>query len=239
MSYAMTSNFYPAKEVKNGYIGMADLTIAKALRIRGIAVFEKDGEKHIQFPGYGEGEAKGSYVIPASKDAYAQMLSVVEKAVADPEHHFGWVTGKVNPRLTVTGGAVTEPYADARFSIEVEDLCTLRGVSTREVEYEKDGETNKFVSVDLPSLPPYEVDGEKVYPSVFEGLTSEYEKDGEPKRKNFGELITGLVLSKRKELLERRPSLNEQVGKAEGKAAKADTGKEVPAQKKGRPKKGR
>ena len=229
MSYNMKSNFYPAKEPKNGYIGMADLTIANAIRIRGIAVFEKDGQRHMQFPGYGEGENRGSYVIPASKEAYSEMLAVVEKAIADPEQHFGWTSGKMNPRLEVSGGAVSEPYADARFSVVVEDLCTLRGVSTREVEYQKDGKDAKFVSMDMPTLPPYEKDGEKVYPAVFEGLKSEYEKDGEKKVKDFGDLMNGLILNKRKELLERRPSLDEQVNGAEQKAAQAQAGKDGPA----------
>ena len=235
MSYNMKSNFYPAKEPKNGYLGMADLTIANAIRIRGIAVFENKEEAgyHIQFPGYGEGENRGSYVVPASKEAYAQMLGVVEKAIHD-DNHFGWETGTVNPQLTVRGGAVTEPYADARFAIIVEDVCTLAGVSTRVVDYEKDGKPASFVSVDYPSMPPYEKDGEKVYPPVYEGLKVEYEKDGEKKTKDFGDLMNGLVMKKRQEVLNRHPSLEEQVDNAEQKAAQEKTGKDGPAPEKAR-----
>ena len=227
--YSMKANFYPAQEPKNGYIGMADFTIANAIRIRGIAVFEKEGSHHIQFPGYGEGESRGSYVIPASKDAYAEMLSVVEKAIADPEHHFGWTTGQMNPRLEVSGFAVTEPYADGRFSIAIEDLCTLQGITTHEVPYSRDGKPDKFVAVDMPSLDPYEKEGKKVYPAAFEGLVDSYEKDGEKKTKDFGKLIHGLVLGKRKELLERHPSIDEQVNQAQQKAAEAKGSKEGPA----------
>lgn len=229
-NYHLSSNFYPAAEEKNGYIGMADITVANALRIRGIAVFEKDGEHHIQFPGWGEGEDRKSYVIPASKEAYAALLAVVKKAVADPQHHFGWTTGQMNPRLEVSGKAVTEPYADARFNLSVENLCTVTGISTREVKYTKDdGKPGKFIAVDMPSLDPYEKEGKLVYPVAFEGLKSEYEKDGEKKSKDFGDLINGLVLAERKKVLSRHPSLDDQVKNAEQKAAQNQAEKEAPA----------
>ena len=225
--YNMKANFYPATEPKNGYLGFADLTISNAIRIRGIAVFEdREGDgHHIQFPEYGEGETRGSYIIPSSKEAYAQMLGVIESAMNDPENHFGWVTGKMNPELQVSGRAVTEPYADGRFSVNVADICTLRGVATREVNYEKDGKAGHFVSVDVPVLTPYERDGEKVYPPVFEGLKSKYERDGQEQEKDFGLLMRNLVLAERKKVLEKHEDLDKQIEGAEQKAAG-----QVPAQ---------
>lgn len=242
MSYSMNSNFYPAREPKNGFIGNADVTIANAIRIRGIAVFEKDGERHISFPGFGEGDNRKSYIVPASKEAYAEFLSVVEKAVADDEKHFGWVTGdhfewdekaKKFKQLDISGEAVSEPYADARFQIEIKDLCTLYGITTQEKEYTKDGKTGKFIAVDPPSTTPYEKDGEKVYPLAFEGWTNKYEKDGEKKQFDFGRYLEGQIVAQRKELLNRRPSLDEQVNNAEQRAAQAE-GKEGPAPEKAR-----
>ena len=211
--YNMKANFYPAAEPKNGYIGFADLTIAEAIRIRGIAVFEKDGGGYnIHFPGYGEKDT--SFVSPSSKEAYAQMLSVVESAVKDPEHHFGWQTGKYNPELSVKGWAVNEPYADSRYHLQVGDLCQLHQLSARVVDYKDDGKDKSFVSVDLPTLPPYpDKDGNQVYPPVFEGLKSPYEKDGVKKEKDFGLLIRNLVLAERKKVLE-HPPLEEQIDNA-------------------------
>jgi len=238
MSYNMKANFYPANEPKNGYIGIADLTISNAIRIRGIAVFENaedKGKHHIQFPGYGEGDARRSYVIPKSQEAYAEMLSVVEKAIADTEKHFGWVSGEMNPRLEVSGIAVQEPYADARFNLAVGDLCTVTGIATREVEYENSaGNPSKFVAVDMPQLAPYEKDGKKVYPDAVEGLVSKYEKDGKEKSKDFGVLINNLVRGERNKVLDIHPNLDEQVKNAEQRTAAAETGKESPAPEKAR-----
>ena len=229
--YNLKANFYPAKEAKNGYLGFADLTVSNAIRIRGIAVFEnaEGNGHHIQFPGYGEGAEARHYVVPDSKEAYAAMLNVIENALEDKEHHFGWSSGKMNPRIEVRGHAVDEPYADGRFTVEVEGLCSLHGVSTREASYkDRDGNEKSFIAVDVPNLPPYEKNGEKIYPGVFEGLKSKYEKDGKEHVKDCGHLIRNLVLAERKKVLEQRPSLEEQVATAAGKTAKADTGKNAP-----------
>ena len=222
--YNLKANFFPAHEPKNGYIGVANLTIGNAIRINGIAVFDNhdNGGHHIQFPGYGEGDKAGSYVIPSSKEAYAAMLDVVEKAIGN-ENHFGWSAGEMNPRMSVSGIAVEEPLADGRFSIDIQDLCSLRGVTTREVNYTEAGNVKSFVSVDMPSLPPYtNRENKTVYPNVFEGLVSKYEKDGHPKEKDFGQLIRDLVLSERIKAHDRRPSLEETMSRAQ-EAAHADT----------------
>lgn len=237
MSYSMNSNFYPAREPKNGFIGTADLLIANGIKIRGIAVFEKENGYNIQFAGFGEGDGRKSYVVPASKEAYADILSVIQKAVEDPEHHFGWSSGdhfewdeqaKKFKQLEISGEAVKEPYADARFQIEVKDLCTLYGITTHEVE--KKGEKGgTFIAVDPPKLEPYEKNGEKIYPPVFEGWVNKYEKNGKEHKFDFGSYLDGAILGKRKELLNRHPSLDEQVKGAAGKAAQAPAGKEGPA----------
>lgn len=223
--YNMKSNFYPAKEPKNGYIGFADLTIANAIRIRGIAVFENHDSSghHIQFPGYENNGKEGEYVIPASKEAYAAMLDVIEKALADKEKHFAWTTGKLDPWLKVSGVSVSEPYADGRYSVEIEDLCSLRGITTRNVDYiNKEGQDASFVSVDMPKMPAYEKDGELVYPAVFEGLKYEREKNGKKDTKDFGLLIRNLVLNEREKMHEQHPSLEEQVSNAEQRTHQAE-----------------
>lgn len=229
--YNLKANFYPAKEPKNGYIGFADLTIANAIRIRGIAVFDNHDSPghHIQFPGYEYNGHEGEYVIPASKEAYAAMLGVVEKAIEDKEQHFAWATGKMDPWLKVSGVPVIEPYADGRFSIEVEDLCTLRGITTRHVDYKnREGQDASFVSVDMPKLPAYEKDGEMVYPAVFEGLKYEREKDGKKDTKDYGLLIRNIVRNAREKLQEQHPSLDARVSDAEQRAAYTTDDKTAP-----------
>lgn len=234
-TYKLTSNFYPANEPKNGYIGKADLTIAEAIKINGISVFEKDGNYNIDFPGYeymADGEEKhNSYVLPSSKEAYASMLEAVKMAVEDQKHHFGHVNGKYNPELSVSGKKVDEPYAEGRYSLAVKDLCVLTGITSTT----RDGEKGKFVAVDMPTIGSYEKDGELKYNAAFEGLTSKYEKDGKEMSKNFGALIRNMVYAEHKKLHEvektkDKPSLDNQVKNAsetakKQKADKASQGK--------------
>ena len=133
--YKMTANFYPAQEPKNGYIGRASLTIADAIRINSIRVFEKEDKINVQFPSYdvvADGkEQQISYVTPDSKEVYAAMVEVVKMAVEDKEHHFGHKTGKYNPQLEVTGKEVNEPYADGRFTLKVDGVCTMTGITSQ------------------------------------------------------------------------------------------------------------
>lgn len=237
MSYKLNANFVPLNEPVNGFIGTANLLIADAIKINGISVFEKDGNYNIQFAGFGEGEGRKSYVVPASKEAYAEILSVIEKAVKDPEHHFGWATGdhfkwnkdqKKFEQMDIIGEAVKEPYADTRFHVEVKGLCTLYGITTQEVE--KKGEKGgSFIAVDPPKLDPYEKEGEKVYRPVFEGVVNKSEYNGEKHEFDFGSYLDNAILGKRKDLLNRHPSLDEQVKGAAQKAAQAEAGKEGPA----------
>ena len=225
--YNMRSNFYPAKEPINGYIGHADLMISNIIRLNGIAVFE-NGDKpghHIQFPGFGD---NGSYVVPHSAEAYAQMLDVVEKAIANKKH-FALVTGKRNPQLSVSGQAVDEPYADGRFALDVGDICTIHGITTQVVPYAKDGKESSFISVRVPSLPPYEKDGDMKYPPVFKGLKSTYTVKGEEKHTDYAQLIQAMVISERKKVLAKAP-LENQMGDAAQKAGQAAPGKEAPVQ---------
>lgn len=219
----LTANFYPANEpthCANGadYLGKADITIANAVRLNGISVFrDKGGEIDIQFPGFGDG---GSYVVPHSKEAYAAMRDVVAMAIDDNAHHFGYNKGDYGVHLEVSGKAVQEPYADARFSVSVADVCTLHGITTRPVEYAKDGKDKSFVAVDLPTIGSYEKDGETQYQTAFEGRISAWEKDGEQHSRNYGQLMQGLVLGERKSIFqERKPSLNDQLKDASARQA--------------------
>lgn len=220
----LTANFYPAQEPVNGYIGKAYITIADAIRINGISVFApENGPFHINFPEFGEGETRRSYVVPKSSEMYEAMLDVVAKAVGNTDKHFGFTTGEYGPHMEVHGKAVNEPYADARFSIDVADICTLHGLTTRVVEYEKDGKNRSFVSVDKPTIATYEnAEGEMQYRPAFEGRVSVWkDKEGVEQKRDWGQLMQGLVLSERKKLLERKPALEDQMKDAESRTAPA------------------
>lgn len=228
--YNLRANFYAAQEPKNGFIGYADLAVSSIIKLKGIAVFE-NAEKpghHIQFPGFDGGDGFKSYVSPHSEEAFAQLLDVVEKAIS-AEDHFGHVAGKRNAQLSVEGKAVNEPYADGRYSLQVGDLFTIHGLSTREVSFEKDGKTSSFISVDAPNLPPYEKNGEKVYPPIFKGLKSNYQVNGEDKTTDYAQVIQALVINERKKILGKAP-LENQMGDAAQKAGQAAPAKDAPAQ---------
>lgn len=211
----MTANFRPAQEPKNGYIGKADITIANAIRLNGISVFrDEDNNINLNFPGFGDG---ASYVVPKSKEAYADMREVVAMAV-DSDNHFGYNKGDYGIHLDVTGKLVEEPYADGRFSVDVADVCVLYGITTNKVEYERDGEHRSFVAVDLPSIGSYEKDGERQYQTAFEGRISSWTRDGVDYKKDYGQLMHGLVIAERKALVrDLKPSLEAQVKEASGK----------------------
>lgn len=219
----LTANFFPAEEQKNGYIGKANITIADAIRINGISVFAPEsGGISISFPEFGEGENRRSYVVPKSKEAYEALLAVVAKAVSS-DKHFGFTTGEYGPHMEVHGKAVNEPYADARFSIEVEDICVLYGLTTRVVDYEKDGKDRSFVSVDKPTIATYkDKEGNDQYRPAFEGRVSVWkDREGVEQKRDWGQLMQGLVLAERKNVLERKPALEDQVKNAEARTAPA------------------
>lgn len=213
----MTANFYPAQEPKNGYIGKTDLTIGNAIRLNGISVFQspENGNINISFPGFGDGT---SYVIPKSKEAYAAMVDVIAMAVGS-DNRFGYNQGEYGVTLDVSGKMVQEPYADGRFSVEVSDVCVLYGITTREVEYAKNGKDRSFVSVDLPTIGSYEKDGEIQYQTAFEGRISAWkDKEGNDQSINYGNRLQGLVLAERKALFkELKPSLDAQVKDADAR----------------------
>lgn len=236
----MTANFYPAPEVKpcgeeNLYLGKANITIANAIRINGISVFIHKDEYNISFPEFGEDGT--SYVVPHSKEVYAAMRDVVAMAVADGDKHFGYNSGDYGVKLDVKGKLVNEPYADGRFSADVSDVCTLYGITTRDVEYKKeDGKTGRFVAVNMPTIYSYEKDGEKQYQTAFEGRISAWtDKDGKEQSVNYGQLLEGKVRSERKSLIkERKPALDEQLKGAEArKGDKDDKAHAAPAQERG------
>lgn len=215
----MTANFYPAPENKpcggeSLYLGKADLTIANAIRINGISVFLNKGEYNINFPEFGEGT---SYVVPHSKEAYAAMRDVVAMAVAS-KNHFGYNKGEYGIHFDVSGNLVQEPYADGRFSASIPDLCTLYGITTRPVEYERaDGQMGRFVAVNMPTIYSYEKDGEKQYQTAFEGRISAWtDKAGQEQSINYNQILEGKVRSERKTLIkERKPTLDSQMKDAE------------------------
>lgn len=227
--YNLRANFYPINEPINGFIGTADLAISNIIRLKGIAVFEdKDGNggHHIQFPGFGESDSFKSYVIPHSPEAFKQMLDVVEKAIA-AEKHFSFVTGKRNAHLTVEGRAVDEPYADGRYSLQVGDICTIHGITTNEITYTKDNKERTFTQVAVPNLPPYEKDGDTVYPPIFKALKSTWkDTDGKDHSMDYNQFIRHLVLTEREKVLGKEP-LDQQVDAA-GKKAQQGAEKKAP-----------
>ena len=242
MSYRMTSNFYPTQDPKNGYIGKADLTFDDKIRVNGISVFRKeDGSYNIAFPGYDvpaenakDGEAHLSYVLPDSKEAYASMVEVVKMAVEDQEHHFGHVKGDHLPELKVSGKAVQEPYADGRYSLIVEDLCVMTGITSHEV---KQDDGHSFIAVNTPTIGSYEKDGVKHFNQAFEGLTVEWEKDGKKEKRDYGLLIRNMVRGERKKVLgletekgqvSKNPSIDDKINQAEKKANEQNSSKSAP-----------
>lgn len=224
----LIANFYPAREEKNGHLGWATITIADAIRLNGISVFRaEDGGININFPGFGD---DASYIVPKSKEAYAALRDVVAKAVEN-EKHFGYTTGEYAPHLEVHGKLVEEPYADGRFSVDVEDICTLYGVTTREVEYAKDGKDRSFISVDLPTIDTYENKaGEMQYRPAFEGRVNVWKnKAGEQQKRDYSQLLSGLVMAERKAMIkERKAALEDQVQDAAARTEHA-AGKDAPA----------
>jgi len=218
--YKMTSNFYPAEEIKNGYIGKANLIIGESIRINGISVFDHGGEISMRFPEYerrDNGE-KESYVVPKSAEMYAAMLDTVKMAVNDDKYHFGHVKGKCDPYITVSGKKVDEPLADGRFSLEVSDVCVLYGITTKVANKEKD----PFVAVDAPNIGKYtNRENEVVYNKAFEGLVYRYRENGKEKSKDFTVLINNLIRNERDKLYGiTRPSFDNRVKNASREAKK-------------------
>lgn len=236
MSYPMISNFRPEAEPKNGYIGKADITIADGLKINNISVFQKeDGTRSLSFAEFGREDNKRSYVVPASKEIYAEMLNVISMAVDDP-NHFGHVTGDQFGRikLEVVGGArVNEPYADGRYSVKFGDLVTLNGIVSR-MGPGRDDKQHPYV--DMPAvrnadgkISMYEVQGGKKRANLqFEMKKHEWtDKDGNKHEFNYPQDMRIAVLAKRKEL--NTPSLDDQIGGAKEKADNTEKTAEAPA----------
>lgn len=205
--YALKANFYVAQQEKNGYIGKADITIGNAIQVNNISVFVNDGITNLAFAKFGKDNER-SYVIPASKEAYAAMVAVVENAIVD-DNHFGYAKGDYGVRLEVNGARVNEPYADGRFSIKVGDFCTLNGISTRVVEYAKDGKDDSFVAVDLPRVEDADgkvklytgKDGKEHADLQFEGVKNKFtNKEGKEVTTDYGVLINNMVRKCRKDL---------------------------------------
>lgn len=220
--YALKANFYPAQEPKAGYIGKADVTVGNAVRLNNISVFqnEQDGTYSIAFAKFGNDNDR-SYVIPSSKEAFAAMVAIVGKAV-EAEKHFAFEKGDYGLKLEVNGARVNEQLADGRFSIKVGDFCTLNGISTREVEYARDGKDESFVAVDFPPVRDAEgkvslytdQEGNQKANLQFEGLKDHYTKDGKEVSTDYQALMNNMVRKHRNEL---GKSLDATIGAANSK----------------------
>lgn len=237
--YELKANFYPAHEPKNGYIGKADITIADAIRINGISVFQNEaGEHNIQFTEWSEGK---SYVVPHNADAYASMLGVVTKAV-EAENHFAFSKGKTALRMkdfedkkkevSIEGRSVNEKYADARYTLNIDGLCTLYGITSKYRTFEQDGKQRGFVAVDMPvqrdadgKVKMYKsADGEERAAHVFEGIEHKMpDQDGKPASIDYGAKIVDAVRAAHSSI--RKQSLDSQVANADDKKAKTTKSK--------------
>lgn len=206
--YALKANFYPTQEPKAGYIGKADITVGNAVRLNNISVFknEQDGTYSIAFAKFGKDNER-SFVIPSSKESYAAMVDIVGKAV-EAENHFAFEKGDLGVKLEVNGTRVNEQYADGRFSVNVGEFCTLNGISTRKVEYARDGEDKSFIAVEIPPVRDAEgnvrlytdKDGNQKADLQFKCLKDKYIKDGKEVSTDYQALMNNMVRKHRKEL---------------------------------------
>lgn len=196
--YQLKSSFRPASSHKNSYIGKADITVGNAVKLNDVSVFEKDGIIKIHFQSYGEKQY--GFVVPHSKDVYAALCNIVEKAVHSKNHE-AFENGEVNPTFTVTGAKVSDSFVDGRFSVEIPGFCKLNGISTRELN----AENKECVSVLFPAV--RDANGQikmvnrngKASPlCVFEGINISYvDKEDKVKTKNYQNILSYLVRSKR------------------------------------------
>ena len=83
---------------KNGMCCKAQTTVTTPIFVNSIAVYEKDGKTWFELPGYRHKNDKDEwttsyYVVPANKEAYAEVAKAVNDAIA---------AGKVNKPKTQT-----------------------------------------------------------------------------------------------------------------------------------------
>lgn len=238
--YALKANFYPAQAPNCGYIGKADITIANAVRLNNISVFENtaDGTRSIAFAKFGKDNER-SYIIPSSKESYAAMLAVVSKAV-DSENHFAVEKGDFGVKLEVSGAKVNEPYADGRFTVTIGDFCTLNGISTREASFTKDGEKKTFIAVDIPAVRDEEgkvksytdKDGNQHVNLQYECLKDKYKnKEGKEVSTDYQALMNNMIRKCRKEMLN---CLDASIDAAKAQKTSSPNEKNAPAIEQGR-----
>lgn len=238
--YALKANFYPAQEPNAGYIGKADITIANAVRLNNISVFENpaDGTRSIAFAKFGKDNER-SYIIPSSKEAYAAALAVISKAV-DSENHFAVEKGDFGVKLEVKGAKVNEPYADGRFTVTVGDFCTLNGISTREASYTKDGEKKEFVAVDIPPVRDAEGkvkqytdhEGNQHVNLQYECLKDKYtNKEGKEVSTDYKALMNNMIRKCRKEMMN---CLDASIDAANAQKSSAEQTNDAPVKEQGR-----
>lgn len=223
----LSAFFTPAKEEKNGYLGKATILIADGISLEDVSVFRSqyDDSVYIRFPQFEVGNEgkKLSYVTYDNDEVYAAMCSVVAQAM-ESEKHFAFIPGtyfKNEPgeRIEVHGKAVQEPYADARFTVDVAGMVTLHGIKTHRQAFEKGGRKGEFTAVTIPVVRSYETnDGEKHYQKPYQGrIRNGIRQDGTEFTVDYGDMLQGLVLAERKIVLnlDRKPSLSDTVKAAE------------------------
>lgn len=246
----LKSNFRPVEEPKNGHIGYANLTVGHGLCINNISVFQNGDNYSIQFAPYHDDE---SLIKPHSPEAHAAILGVVVKAV-NAESHFAYENGDnlrfadfedKKRNVQITGTRVKEPYADGRYTLVVDGLLRVQGITTNWVEYEKDGKKRNFAAVNMPTVKDADgkvrmytnAAGEKVAALEVTGVTHTWkDKDGNEHSIDYAEKIANAIRKERSQLY--HASLDNQVNdaKEKGKATKAKA-KEPAKKEKAAPKK--
>ncbi len=256
----LTANFYPAAEPKHypekhfldedgnqrslpagTYVGKANIMIGNAFRINEISVFlnDDDGKLNLKFKTFPMNDRNVSFVRPISDEARDAMCSVVD-AARNSESGFAFISGTYNPQFQVIKKElVDEPVADGRFSVQIGDICTVRGICTRPAEYEVNGEKRSFVAVDMPNVigqdgrpTTYEKDGHTRYNKVFEPRVSTWiDQEGNQRSKNYGKTLAKLIRDERRQLLEaskEHPALSQQMDRAKERSKPSNARQAAP-----------
>ena len=204
MMYLMKASFSPSETPKDGYLGNVSITVADAVLLRGIAVFQREGVSGyaLHFPV--SGERKQSYIFPLSRDGYRIMLRLAIDAMQNKHDHTACLEGTTDIRLSVTGELLEKSNADGRFSLCIDGFCKLNGITTYETPYWQPDQSH--VLVHFPSLIPYQLPKDQILThSIFHGLSSAHKAaDGTLISQDYHALITDMVRDKRAQLLRQR-----------------------------------
>ena len=204
IDYKLKAQFFPTTAGQEGFIGSASITVADAVMIRGIAVFQNDDTQDLTicFPTFGR--HRQSYILPLDQTAYNRMHRLIEKAAANQRHHTAEIQGSADIALSVSYILTDSGQPEAHYAITIPDFCRLNGITAEETPYMLPN--GQKVAVHMPSLTPDAGEGSPVQPfTVFHGLLAPSTlPDGTQVLKDYQKVIDDLVRAKREELLQNR-----------------------------------